>query len=194
LFGPKRDPLPLTVDAKEFGRKIGKLEGSHLVQLEVSPGESGAPMVLVKEIQRHPVSGAVLHADFCEVDLERKIRVDVPLKLTGKAKGVELGGILQLVRRELEVACLPTNIPAFIEVDVTDLDIHDAVHVNELTLPPGVEVEFETDFTVATVLAPTVEKVAAAEGEEEAAEGEAEGEGEAPAGEATSQEETEKKD
>ena len=86
----------------------------------------------MKELQRHPVSRALLHADLYEVDVTAKLRVRVPLHFVGRAEGVELGGILQPMRREVEVSCLPTDIPDFIEIDVSALGIHDAIHISDL--------------------------------------------------------------
>jgi len=99
----------------------------------------------------------VLHADFYEVDLTERIAVSIPLHFVGKAVGVVAGGILQPILRELEVECLPTEIPEFVEVDVTPLGIHEAIHVADLKLPEGVEVVGETTRTIVTVLPPTVE-------------------------------------
>jgi large subunit ribosomal protein L25 len=114
-------------------------------------------MVLIREMQRHPVSGRVLHADFYEVDLTERLVVSVPLHFTGKAAGVVAGGILQPVLREVEVECLPTEIPEFLEIDVSGLNIHDAVHVSELKLPEGIIAVGEPTQTIVTVLPPTVE-------------------------------------
>jgi large subunit ribosomal protein L25 len=83
----------------------------------------------------------------------------VPLHFTGKAAGIVLGGILQPVQRDVEVECLPADIPEFIDVDVTPLDIHDAIHVSELQAPAGVTIVYESDATLVTVLPPTVEEV-----------------------------------
>jgi large subunit ribosomal protein L25 len=122
-------------------------------------------MVLIRETQHHPVSGAVLHADLYEVDMTANIRVPVPLHFVGKAEGVVLGGILQPVRREIEVECLPTDIPEYVEVDVTALNIHDALHVSDVSLPAGVVALYDSDFAVVTVLPPTVEAAPTAEAE-----------------------------
>ena len=143
---------------------------------------------MVKELQTHPVTGQFLHVDFYEVDLTRKINAMVPVTVTGKSQGVEDGGILQIVRRELEVFCLPTAIPEAIEVDISELEIGGSIHVKEIALPSDVELPEDVDFTVITVLAPKVEVEAVeeeelVEGEEVAEEGApeaAEGE-EAPA-------------
>jgi len=120
-------------------------------------------IVLVKELQRHPVSGDVLHADFYEVDLTAKIRVVVPLHYTGKAIGVVQGGILQPIKRDIEVECLPTDIPESIEVDVTELGVHGVLHVKDLKLPPNVAACAESGETLVTVLPPTVEEEKAVE-------------------------------
>jgi large subunit ribosomal protein L25 len=159
LYGPKRRPTPISVDAREFLQKISTIEGSHLIRMRSSAEEVANRVALVKETQYHPVTGAVLHADFYEVDMAQKLRLRVPLHFTGKAVGVALGGILQPVQRDVEVECLPGDIPEFINVDVTALDIHDAIHVSELQAPEGVRVCYDTDATLVTVLPPTVEEV-----------------------------------
>src|ERR1700687_5068367 len=163
LYGPKRQTTQIAVNSTEFLQKIASLEGSHLIRFRSVAGDVSNTVALVKEAQYHPVSGALLHADFYEVDMTQKIRVPVPLHFTGKAVGVAAGGILQPVCREVEVECLPADIPDFINVDVTDLGIHDAVHVSQLSVPAGVEVSFGNDFTLVTVLPPTVEEVKVAE-------------------------------
>jgi large subunit ribosomal protein L25 len=168
------------VKAEEFDKKLSHLEGSHLIRLlaDGQAGELHDRMVLVREVQRHPVTSAVLHADFYEVDLTERLTVSVPLRFLGKAAGVVAGGILQPVMREVDVECLPTEIPEFIEVDVSALGIHEAVHVNQLTLPEGVSPVGDQTQPVVTVLPPTVEEAKPAA---EAAEVPA---GEAPAAEA----------
>jgi large subunit ribosomal protein L25 len=165
FYGPKRSTVAIEIDAREFRLKVSSLEGSHLIRLASSSSDLNDRMVLVKETQHHPVTGAVLHADLYEVDMAAKIRVPVPLHFVGKAEGVVLGGILQPVRREIDVECLPTDIPEYIEVDVTALNIHDAVHVSDVKLPAGVIAIYDTDFAVVTVLPPTVEAAPAAEAE-----------------------------
>jgi large subunit ribosomal protein L25 len=139
--------------------------------------------VLVKELQRHPVTGRPLHVDFFQLDLTQKITVSVPIHFTGKARGVEFGGILDHPLREIEVECLPRAIPEFIEVDVSALDVGHSIHVSELRLPEGVEVKTDASLPVASVVLPAAEVEAApvetvvegevAEGAEAAAPGEA---------------------
>jgi len=161
LYGPKRTTTSITVSAEEFERKIAHLEGSHLIRLLHAGGSDPdlhERMVLVREMQLHPVSGAVLHADFYEVDLTERLEVSVPLHFIGKPAGVVNGGILQPILREVHVECLPTEIPEFIEVDVSALDIHDAIHLSEITLPEGVTPIGDQAQTVVTVLPPTIEE------------------------------------
>jgi len=161
FYGPnqKSGAIALQMQEKEFAKKIAVLEGSALIQFESMAPELKSRMVLLREVQSHPVSGAVLHADFYEVDLTKKLEVTVALHFNGKPAGVEAGGILQPIVREITVLCLPTEIPAFIDVDVSALGIHDSIHVEELQLPTGVEPVYETNFTIVTVSPPTVEEV-----------------------------------
>ena len=127
---------------------------------------------MIKELQTQPVSRNYLHVDFYEIDMARKIKVNVPVVTMGKSAGVEAGGILQIIRREIEVLCLPNKIPEKIEIDITDLEIGDSVHVEELPLEEDAEIQADTNFTVLTVLSPKVE---AEPEEEEALEEEEEG-------------------
>jgi len=105
-----------------------------------------------------PVSRNFLHVDFYEITMDRKIRVKVPVITKGKSKGVEIGGILQIIRRELEVQCLPLDVPESIEVDIMDLDMGDSIHVSDI--PRQSEIEFLDDenFTVVTIVSPKVEE------------------------------------
>ncbi|MDL1964377.1 MAG: 50S ribosomal protein L25, partial [Deltaproteobacteria bacterium] len=146
-------------------------------------GENTSRPAMIKELQIHPVSRDYLHVDFYGISMDRKISVKVPVVAKGKSQGVELGGILQIIRRELEIFCLPGEIPDAIELDVTDLDIGDSIHVKEIPLQGDIEIPADVDFTVITILAPK------AEVEEEAEEGEEEAE-EAVAGEETPEVET----
>jgi len=160
LYGPKRTTTSITVAAEEFEKKVVHLEGAHLIRL-VHAGANDAElhekMVLVREMQLHPVSGRALHADFYEVDLTERLTVEVTIHFVGKAVGVVNGGILQPILREIEIECLPTEIPDFFEVDVTALDIHDAVHASDLNLPEGVSLVGDPTRTIVTVLPPSIE-------------------------------------
>ena len=171
LYGPKTQAVALELDKKDFSTRVALLEGSHLVRLKSSVPALAEKVALVKEMQFHPISGDVTHADLYEVDLAAKIQVQVPLRFVGKAAGVTRGGILQPIVREVEVECLPMDIPGFFNVDVSALDIGDSIHVEEIQMPADVNLVFESNFAVVTVVTPTVEEapVAAAPAEGEVA-------------------------
>lgn len=185
LYGPNRQTTAIVCSHEQVERRLAHLEGSHLIRLVHAGGASEADMhermVLVRDMQRHPVTGAVLHADFFEVDLTERLQVSVPLHFVGKAAGVVAGGILQPVLREIEIECLPTEIPEFIEVDVSRLGIHDAIHVGDLNIPEGTTIAGDGALTVVTVLPPTVE-AAGGQGAGEAAEAATESKPEAKKG------------
>jgi large subunit ribosomal protein L25 len=158
LYGPKTQPVPLELNKKEFSSRVAGLEGSHLVRLKSAATSLAEKVALVKEMQYHPITGEVIHTDLYEVDLTAKIQVNVPLHFTGKAVGVVRGGILQPIVREIEVECLPLDIPQFFNVEVSELDIGDAVHVEELQMPENVTAIYESNFALVTVVPPTVEE------------------------------------
>lgn len=182
LYGPKRETLPLTVSPIDLD-KIYKTSGTEqvILNLVIENGGTQKVTVLVKEVQASPVTRQYLHMDFLEISLDEEIVVRVPVEVTGKSTGIERGGFLQLVRHELEVSCLPSDMPDKIEVDITDLDIGDAIHVEDIALDDRIRMLAEPGHTVLTVVAPTVEEEELPEEEEEVEEGEEaaeEGEGE----------------
>ena len=158
LYGPKVEPISLELNKKDFSTRVAGLEGSHLVKLKSGSTTLADKVALVKEMQYHPISGEVMHADFYEVDLTARIEVSVPLHFIGKAAGVVRGGILQPIVREIQVECLPLDIPQFFNVDVSALDIGDSVHIEELAMPEGVTAVYDSNFALVTVATPTVEE------------------------------------
>ena len=178
LYGPQTESILLTVNNGDLENVIKKSKGGQVfLNLTIRNGEVDNRYAMIKELQTHLISGDFIHVDFYEIALERKIKVRIPVVTKGKSKGVELGGMLQVVRRDVEVSCLPAEIPDAIEIDVTDLDIGDSVHVEEIPLESNIEIEKDVNFTVVTVLSPKVELEVE---EEEEAEIEI-GAGEAPA-------------
>jgi large subunit ribosomal protein L25 len=187
LYGPKTDSMMLSIDFKEFEQIVKKANvGSVLLNLQIQNGETLTRPAMIKELQTNPLSGAFVHVDFYEIDMQRKINVSVPVVTRGKSVGVEEGGMLQIVRREIELFCLPTAIPESIEVDISDLTIGDSIHIREIALPGDVELPEDIDFTVITVLAPKVEEEVVEE--EELEEGEEAAEAEGAEGEAADEE------
>jgi len=167
LYGPKTDPVKLTIDRMDLEPilKAGALT-QQLLKLDID-GVDGTANVMVKEIQKNPVSHNLLHLDFYRVSMDQKINVMVPVVTTGKSAGVEMGGMLQIIRRELEVFCLPDQIPENIVIDITDLEIGDSFHVEDLQLEGDIEVSADVNFTILTILSPKAEEEEEVEGEEE---------------------------
>jgi large subunit ribosomal protein L25 len=172
LYGPKRDSLPITVSPLDLD-KIYKTSSSEQVifNLVIENGGTQNVTAMVKEVQAAPVTREYLHIDFYEISLDEEIVVNIPVEVTGKSKGVERGGFLNVVRYELEVSCLPTDMPDNIQIDVTDLDIGDSIHVEDLAVMDKVKLLADPGLTVLTVVAPTIEEEELPE-EEELEEGE----------------------
>jgi len=160
IYGKGRDALSVALDPKALETLLHKSGAglNTLIDLSVS---GRTDTVLVKELQRHPVYGSYVHVDFFQVDLTQTITVSVPIHFTGKARGVEFGGILDHPLREIEVECLPRAIPEFVEVDVSGLEIGQSIHVRDLRLPDGVEVKTDPELPVASVVLPAAEVEAA---------------------------------
>ena len=173
FYGPQTEPVLLAVNTREFEQILKKGNiGSIILNLVIQNGQKITKTAMIKELQSHPVSGNFLHIDFYEIDMKRKINVMIPVVTTGTCKGIEFGGMLQIVRREIEVLCMPGDIPEPIEIDISDLDIGDSVHIEDIPLADNIELPTDLNFTVVTVLSPKIEEVEAEE-EEEALEGEA---------------------
>ena len=190
LYGRKIEPVLLSVNTKDLEQILKKGSfGQFILNLVIQNGKKMTKPAIIKELQTHPVSGSLIHIDFYEVDMKRQIKVMVPVVTTGKAAGIEEGGLLNIVRREVEVFCLPGDIPEAIEIDISELSIGDSIHIEDVPLGENVEVSADVNFTVVTVLSPKVEEEVVEE-EEEELEGEEEGaEGEAAEAEAESEEE-----
>jgi large subunit ribosomal protein L25 len=167
LYGPKTEPIKLTIDQADLEAifKSGAVS-QKLLKLKID-GVDGTSNVMIKEMQKHPVSHNLLHLDLYQVTMDQKIKVMVPVVTTGKCAGVEMGGMLQIIRRELEVFCLPDQIPENITIDITDMDIGDSLHVEELDLEEDVEIPAEVNFTILTILSPKAEEEEEVEGEED---------------------------
>ena len=162
LYGAGADSICVKVDAHEFSKSGLASHGAHLIKLRSAEAALDQNLALIQDIQGHPVSGLPIHVDFLRVDINKPVTASVALSFVGKAKGVAEGGILQPLRRELEVRALPMMLPEQIEVDVTTLDIHDSIHIEELALPEGVEAIYQDNFALVSVLSPTKEEVTAA--------------------------------
>jgi len=168
LYGPGSETLSLSLLLSDFEQIIKKNRSSQvLLNLVIQNGDSYTKHAIVKEVQSEPVTNNLRHIDFYEIAMDRKIMVKVPVVTTGKSIGVELGGTLQMVRRELEVLCLPMEIPEAIEIDVTEFDIGDSLHVKDIPLEGNAEIQADVNFTVVTILSPKKEEEVVEEIEED---------------------------
>jgi large subunit ribosomal protein L25 len=184
LYGPKMETVLLSVNIKDLEQVFRQANAFQVIlNLVIQNGKKMTKAAMVKELQTHPVSGNFIHVDFYEIDMKRQINVMVPIITKGQAVGVENGGMLNIVRREVELLCLPGDIPETIEIDITNLDIGDSIHIEDISLGENVEVSADANFTVVTVLSPTVEEEEVVEEEEGELEADEEAEGE-EAGEA----------
>jgi large subunit ribosomal protein L25 len=190
VYGGAAGPMAVSVDPQALLAAVGGSENT-LISFAVAGEGARTALVILKELQVDPVKGGPLHADFLEVSMEKKIRVDVRIALSGEPVGVKSkGGILEQPLRQVSVECLPINIPERIQVDVSGLDVGDAVHVRDLQMAEGVRVLEDGGRVVASVVSLAVEEAPAEEVEaptepevvgkkekEEAGEGEAKAEG-----------------
>ena len=165
LYGHGEESVSLSVDANELQKLVHSISIENtIVDLDIGKGEPYK--VLIREVQRHPFRDEFIHIDFFHVAMDEKIQVEIPIVLIGTPTGVKnKGGVMDHQLRELEVFCLPGNIPEKVEIDVTNLDIGDSIHVSDIQLP-DVEVLTDLDRSVVAVLAPTVIEVEEAAAEE----------------------------
>lgn len=174
LYGQKTEPVLLSVNKSDLEQvfKKGGI-GQVILNLVIQKnGETTTRPAMIKELQTHPLSRNFIHIDFYEIKMDQKITAKIPVVTTGMAKGVEFGGILQIIRRELEVECLPLAVPESIEIDISDLDIGDSIHVGQIRVEGEIEFLEDDNYTVVTVLSPKMEEEP--EEEKEAEEEEAE--------------------
>jgi large subunit ribosomal protein L25 len=162
LYGARAEPVPLSVSPKAVQRALqGHAGGGVLVSLKLQ-GETEARSAIVRDLQFDPVRDDLIHVDLQAVRMDEEITVEVPIQVVGEAAGVkEQSGVLQVLLRTVEVACLPSRIPDRLTVDVSALRIHDVVTVTDIRPPEGVRVTTPGNQPVATVAAPMAEEVAA---------------------------------
>ncbi len=186
FYGPNSQPVMLAVKYLDLKTLLRGASSENVIfQLQIESGQgSSSKTVMLKELQTDPIKPVYYHADFYEISMDKEITLNVPVHLVGTPAGAAKGGILQHVKRDLAVSCLPGNLVEFLEVDVAALDIGDAVHVKDMVLPAGLKTAEDGDSTVAVVTAPHVvaEKVEeVVEGEEKPEEAVAEEPKEEPA-------------
>ncbi len=164
VYGKSVETCALSVDPKALKKSIATEAGLNTLITLKGDGSFNGQVVILKDMQVDPVVGTMLHADFQVIDLAAKVSVMVPIHPVGKSVGEKEGGILSIIRHEIEVVCLPSAIPASINVDVSEMLIGDVVHLEDLQLGAGVEAPHDANFTILTVVGRMAEEEA--EGEE----------------------------
>ncbi|MBF0301857.1 MAG: 50S ribosomal protein L25 [Desulfamplus sp.] len=171
LYGPKTEPLMLSVVTYDFSEVIRKNGDTGLfLNLAVTGDTKPSRTVLLKDIQTDVFGLQYLHADFQEVDINAKVSVMVPVETTGIAPGIKAGGLIQIIRRELELRCRPIDVPETVCIDISHLNIGDAIHVKDIELGENIQIPHEVNFTIITLVPPSTSKASAGEAVGESAE------------------------
>src|ERR1700722_14728609 len=157
IYGVGQEPINLEVNGRQLSTVLAHAFSENiLLELEIVEGDNKrTSLAMIQGVQHHPIQRQILHVDFHAVSATEKITAEVPIETIGEPVGVKTnGGLLEHNLRDLEVECLPADLPERIEVDVTNLDINQSIHVKDLKLPPGVETVTDADLTVVAVSAP----------------------------------------
>ena len=160
IYGGQDQPVNLTLNKREISNLLSRATSEHLlVDLEIADGSAkSSRLALIQEVQHHPIRRDVLHVDFHAVRADEKLHAEIPVEPFGEPAGVKnFGGILEINLHSLEVECLPKDLPELIRIDVSALNVGEAVHVKDLVLPEGVSVRADGELTVVRVAAPKVE-------------------------------------
>lgn len=156
FYSTKSDPIMLTIEKSDLSSLLKDSTGENIIiELQIESEKGGKPnMVMLKELQTHPVKRSYIHADFFEIAMDREITINVPVVLINTPVGVTNGGILQHIRREITVSCLPGKMIESIELDVSGLDVGEALHISDVNFPEGITHAMEDHLAVAIVSAP----------------------------------------
>lgn len=155
VYGRERNPQPLIVDPLKLK---GKLDANAIVDLTIKEdGEKSTETVMIKDYQKHVIKNELLHVDFHHISMDETITVTIPIETVGKAYGVQEGGVLQQLMREVEIECLPTDIPDKFELDITELDVGDSLQVSDLEVGDEIDLVSALDDVIVTVVTPSEE-------------------------------------
>jgi large subunit ribosomal protein L25 len=162
LYGAEEKSVSLSVSRHEFEKLLTETRSVFVV--DVDGAEQRA---VVKDIQYHPVKGLMIHVDFMRVKAGQEINVSVPIKFTGTAEGEKMGGVFQEIKSELDITCLPKNMPDSLEIEISQLDVGDVIRVSDLNFE-NITINAEENALICTVAIPRkIEEEAEVEGEEE---------------------------
>lgn len=170
VYGKGLEPVSVSLDKKELETAISGEGGrNNLLTLKGSAGLDGK-IVIVADMTRNALKGTVLHVDLHNISLRENVKVKVPIAISTVAKGIKEGGIQDIVRHEIEIECLPTEIPETIEVDVTELGLGESLHVSALQLPEGLKILDDPNATIVNIVGKAKEAEEVEEGAAEEAE------------------------
>lgn len=168
LYGPKTAPVNLSINSYDFSEIIRKNGSTGLfINLAIAGDNEASRTVLLRAVQSDTFGLNYLHADFQEVDINAKISVMVPVEATGAAPGIKAGGLLQIIRRELELICCPIDVPESVAIDISKLNIGDSIHVKDIDLGENIQIPHEVNFTIITLVPPSGTKVSSSDSTEE---------------------------
>ncbi len=154
IYGKKEDNLALKVESRELIRFMHSLSSDHaMIKLNVD-GEKQD--VMLQDVQYHPFRNEILHVDFHKVAMDEKLTTSVVIEVVGDSKGVAAGGVLEHIMRELTVECFPKDLPSYIEIDITDVEVGHSIHVGDIAVPEGVKFLDDPAKPVISVLAPRI--------------------------------------
>ena len=159
FYGPRSQTIPLVIDSRELAKALQTEAGENvLIDLDIRKGaQSDRKVVMLKDIQIDPLQRKTLHTDFYEVAMDEMVIVEIPVHLMGKPEGTKMGGILEQVRRAIQIQCFPGDIPKSIDIDVSPLKIGDSIHIQDIKVEKA-KIISDTNFTIATVVPPVVEE------------------------------------
>lgn len=167
LYGKDIEPMPISVGERDWFNLSRHVRRNVILTMEIGDngGVSTRP-VMVKDVQSNVVGEGALHIDFLQVSMERTIEIEIPIVFTGKPKGLLKDGFIEQHMRSIMVECLPSQIPEAVEVDITNLDVGDSLHVSDISMP-GIRLLEHPDVAIVTVTPPETEAAAPSEMEEE---------------------------
>jgi large subunit ribosomal protein L25 len=164
IYGTGKEPVAVSVSPKDVNKILHSSTGHNTI-FDMAVGEAPAEPVMVVDWQHHPLRGNLLHVDLLRIDLDKPIKVKVPVHLSGEAVGVKIGGgMMEVVNREVEIECLPNEIPEFFDVVVTGLGVNQGVRAGDLKLSATAKLLSPAEAVLVHVTAPRAEEAAAAAG------------------------------
>ncbi|MDQ1317147.1 MAG: large subunit ribosomal protein [Candidatus Poribacteria bacterium] len=156
VYGHKQESV--AIQFPEHGLRRIFHQGGENILINMSISEGGSETVMIKEVQKDPITKKLLHADFMRVSLEERITAHIPIVLVGTAPGVKEGGVLEFLLREIRLECQVGQIPEHIEVEISSLSIGDQIRVENISVPEGMIIHDDPATTIVTIAAPTVLK------------------------------------